>query len=221
MHTCPLCSSDNSGFYHQDKRRSYYQCQRCHLVFVDPQQLPSADDELHEYRLHQNAATDPGYRRFLSRLANPLLSALNTPVEGLDFGCGPTPLLASILEEHGHSMQIYDPYFFPNASVLERSYQLITCTEAIEHFHHPQREWSLWMSMLAPGGMLAIMTKRVISAERFATWHYKNDPTHVSFFSEATFSWLAAQFRLELILVGQDVVFFSNPMSLPQQSDVK
>lgn len=36
----------------------------------------------------------------------------------------------------------------------------------------------------------------------FAKWHYKNDLTHTWFFSEATFQWLARQWRAELTIVG-------------------
>ena len=55
------------------------------------------------------------------------------------------------------------------------------------------------------------MTKRVLSQSAFANWHYKNDPTHVAFFSDDTFSWLAVQWSAELRLVGQDVVLLQKP----------
>ena len=33
--------------------------------------------------------------------------------------------------------------------------------------------------------------------DRFATWHYRRDPTHVVFYREETFAWLAAHFGWE------------------------
>jgi len=50
------------------------------------------------------------------------------------------------------------------------------------------------------------MTKMVIDVEAFATWHYKNDLTHVIFFSHATFEYLAERDKLELEFVGKDII---------------
>jgi hypothetical protein len=52
------------------------------------------------------------------------------------------------------------------------------------------------------------MTKRVTSQQAFARWHYINDPTHVCFFSEATFRWWAAEQGLTVEFTGNDVVIF-------------
>ncbi|RDV24770.1 class I SAM-dependent methyltransferase [Alteromonas aestuariivivens] len=205
--SCPLgCANSECTPYAQDKRRHYAQCPACKLVFVYPDYLPSAEQERLEYELHENHSDDPGYRKFLMRLAMPLLNNLRPASRGLDFGCGPTPLLARIFEEDGHSMAIYDPFFFPDDAVLNGPYDFITCTEAIEHFHHPARELARLDRLLSNGGWLAIMTKRVISQDRFQQWHYKNDPTHVCFFSDETFLNIGQQFGYEVHFVENDVV---------------
>ena len=49
------------------------------------------------------------------------------------------------------------------------------------------------------------MTKRVTSAAAFENWHYKNDPTHICFFSEATWRWWAGTMHAKLELIGADV----------------
>ena len=211
MILCPLCRQGSPHHYHSDKRRDYLQCARCQLVFVTPEQLPDAREEKAIYDLHQNSADDPGYLAFLQRLANPLLERLPACSRGLDYGCGPNPVLAQLLSRQGHLMQYHDPFYHPLADVHGRQFDFISCTEAIEHFHRPATAWHHWMNMLLPGGYLAIMTKRVIDAERFSRWHYKNDLTHVSFFSDATFDWLARHHALELEVVGADVVFFHRP----------
>jgi len=54
--------------------------------------------------------------------------------------------------------------------------------------------------------LLGIMTKLALDREAFACWHYKNDRTHVSFFSRETFTWLAAEWNAELAFVGNDVI---------------
>ncbi len=113
-----------------------------------------------------------------------------------------------MFEEIGHSMAIYDQFYARDSSVLERSYDFITATEVLEHLHHPRRELDRLWGLLKPGGSLGVMTKLVRDPEAFAGWHYKNDPTHVCFFSRSTFEWLAAEWRAELTFVDKDVMLF-------------
>ncbi|WP_333608698.1 class I SAM-dependent methyltransferase [Arsukibacterium sp.] len=206
-HLCPLCDATAIHWFSEDARRVYYQCQQCQLVFADRLSLLSPDAELAQYQLHNNDIADSGYRAFLSRLATPLLQHLpGTGLQGLDFGCGPGPLLAQILTEAGHKMHIWDPFFANQPAVLQQQYDFICCTEAIEHFISPSVEWQLWQQLLKPQAILAIMTKRYTDAIAFAGWHYKNDPTHVSFFAEYTFAWLAQRDGLIVRYMANDVV---------------
>ena len=73
---CPLCRSDQFFVFHRDRRREYLRCQRCALVFVPPQYFLRPEQEKAEYDLHQNELDDPGYRGFLTRLAEPLAQRL-------------------------------------------------------------------------------------------------------------------------------------------------
>ncbi len=208
MPACPLCHSPitDDTPYHSDKRRDYFQCPHCNLVFVPPDSLPSSQAEKNEYTLHQNHHGDAGYRRFLQKMTSPLLDKVDAGQRGLDFGCGPTPVLAGMLEDDGLSMSVYDPYFYPAPEALTPGYDFITCTEAIEHFHNPAKELLLLTTLLKPRGWLGIMTKRVIDQTRFATWHYKNDPTHVCFYSESTFEYIALKFGYTVSFPGTDTV---------------
>jgi hypothetical protein len=45
--------------------------------------------------------------------------------------------------------------------------------------------------MLRPGGWLAVMTERLPQPGAFAGWYYLKDPTHVCFYAEDTFHWIA------------------------------
>lgn len=206
---CPLCQNTQITVFSQDQQRSYLQCQHCQLVFVARQYLLNAEQERQHYLLHNNDLQDAGYRQFLNQLATPLLSILgDSPKKGLDFGCGPGPLLAKILTEAGHQMQVWDPFFANTPAVLQQQYDFISCTEAIEHFVTPASEWQLWLNLLKPAGVLAIMTKCYPAVEAFSNWHYKRDPTHISFFSEQTFLWLAQHYNLQLAFPTNDVVIF-------------
>jgi hypothetical protein len=60
--------------------------------------------------------------------------------------------------------------------------------------------------LLEPAGTLGLMTKLVIDQQRFAHWHYIRDPTHITFYSRATFQWLASSMDAELEIIGDDVI---------------
>lgn len=202
---CPLCFGTTSALFHSDQHRDYYRCRGCLFVFVPPDLHLSLQAEKAIYDLHQNQLDDPGYRHFLSRLSSPLLDRLSTTAEGLDYGCGPSPLLAQMLAEHGHKVALYDPLYAHFPEHLNRRYDFISCSEVIEHFRHPAEEFQRLFGLLKPNGLLGLMTKRVIDAEAFARWHYKNDLTHVGFFSEATLRWLAETYRCRVDFVAKDV----------------
>ena len=131
---------------------------------------------------------------------------LSSGSQGLDFGSGPGPTLSLMFEEAGHTVALYDYFYANDTSALELQYDFITASEVVEHLHQPKHALDRLWSILKPGGTLGIMTKRVLNREAFAKWHYKNDLTHVCFFSEATFHWLAEQWQAELTIEGNDVV---------------
>ena len=62
--------------------------------------------------------------------------------------------------------------------------------------------------MLNPGGFLGIMTKLVKDQNAFSNWHYKQDPTHIRYFSRPTFDYLARKYSAEIDYVGNDVIIF-------------
>lgn len=203
---CPFCNGNEAAPFDSDKRRIYLRCSECALVFVPPAYYLSLEQERAEYDLHENAVGDTGYRKFLSRLSAPLISRLPLGSQGLDFGCGPAPALAAILEEAGHPMSLYDPYYYPNSAVLSRTYDFVCATEVVEHLHDPAKELERLWRLLRPGGWLGVMTKLAQGHAAFAKWHYKNDPTHVCFFSVETWHWWAQRRGAQLEIVGADVI---------------
>lgn len=186
-------------------------CDHCALVFVPPTFYLTSAEEKAEYDLHQNAIFDQGYRGFLSRLAGPLLERIPAGARGLDFGCGPGPALAAMLTEAGCEMRLYDVFFYPDRAPLEKSYQFVTATEVVEHLHNPGAELALLWQLLEPGGYLGIMTKLVRDQQAFAGWHYKNDLTHVCFFSEQTWRWWSQAKGAQLERFGADVMLLRKP----------
>ncbi len=194
--------------YARDKRRTYFQCRVCSLVFVPPGQFLSAQQEKERYDLHQNSPQDENYRRFLNRVFLPLQKYLAPCSHGLDFGSGPQPTLSRIFEEAGHTMTLFDHFYEPVPAVLELQYDFITATEVVEHLHDPQKELSRLWSCLREGGWLGIMTNRAVDRATFAQWYYKNDRTHVCFYPRSTFEWLAVQWHADVVFADSDVVLF-------------
>tara|TARA_R110002073_G_scaffold123819_10_gene267942 strand:- start:116179 stop:116862 length:684 start_codon:yes stop_codon:yes gene_type:complete len=206
---CPLCGEAVSEEFWRDRRREYLRCQVCSLVWVPSRFHVSAEAEQAEYELHQNDPSDIGYRNFLGRLATPLLARLSTGASGLDFGAGPGPTLSIMMREKGYSVDTYDLYFNPDAAVFKNTYDFITATEVVEHLRDPGAELRRLFAMLRPGGVLAIMTKLALGPAEFSTWHYKNDKTHIVFFSAATFLWLAATWKCTVTFEAADVIFLA------------
>ncbi len=208
--TCPLCRLPVQH-YCEDKCREYLQCMSCGLVFVPPKYFLSKSDEKRQYDFHENDPLDVGYRKFLSRMAIPMSELVKAGCHGLDFGSGPGPTLSLMLEELGHKMKIYDPLYAADESVLDNQYDFITATEVVEHFYNPAESLNKMWDCLKPGGYLGIMTKLVIDKTAFTNWHYKNDPTHVCFFSNKTFGWLINHWQAKVCFREKDVIIIQKP----------
>lgn len=212
---CVLCSSENTDWIYKDDTRmqymrDYYLCGKCKLIFVPPHQRLSPDEELSRYEMHDNNPKDPRYRKFLSRMFDPMNKKLELNSYGLDFGSGPGPTLSLMFEEEGHTVRIYDPFYADDKSVFDEQYDFITTTETAEHLYNPLMELDRLWSLLKPGGYLGVMTRRWTTVEAFKNWHYKNDDTHVIFFHEETFRWLQERWDAGLEIYKRDVVVFEN-----------
>lgn len=207
---CPLCQGRQLELYAQDTRREYWHCQGCALVFVPEAYWLSPEQERQEYDRHDNSDS-PGYRRFLSRALEPALEHCPPPATALDMGCGPGPVLGAMLRESGYQCSVYDPIYAPHSEVLQQQYQLITCTEVVEHARQPMHLWQQLHDCLRPGGVLVLMTKRVKSPEAFRRWHYIQDPTHLVFYSASTLHWVAEALACSCSLEGDDVALFTRP----------
>ncbi|WP_301898841.1 class I SAM-dependent methyltransferase [Pseudidiomarina terrestris] len=213
---CGLCGAAQHELFYCQRRgllsgREFWRCRSCQLIQVAPAQRLSPSEEKAIYDLHENDPDDPGYRRFLARCLTPLQPRLQPGAKGLDFGCGPGPALASMLNSAGFPCTTYDIYYAPYPERLRKTYDFITCTEVIEHLAEPAVILAQLSACLRPGGLLALMTKRWHNLEQFKGWSYRNDPTHISFFHADSFRWLAAHWQLEIEYDQQDVVLLRKP----------
>ena len=90
--------------------------------------------------------------------------------------------------------------------MLSRQYDFITATEVVEHLSQPGEVLGRLWDTLKPGGWLGLMTKLVLSKEAFSQWHYKNDPTHICFFSRETFDYLCQSWGVTAEYPENDVI---------------
>lgn len=209
---CPLCAARDAARYHSGGERVFHRCDRCALIFLRADLRPRPLEEALRYLHHRNDPDD-GYVRFLRRLADPLLAVLDDArsARGLDFGCGPTTVLADILTASGCRMVSYDPLFHPNDELLAESYDFVTSSEVMEHVHDPCAALDLFARLLRDGGTLALMTRFRNAETPFESWWYHRDLTHVSFYSADTMRWIAETRGWKLHLPAPDIALFTIP----------
>ena len=205
---CVVCHEKLKKVYKIIDNKRYWKCDICFAIFLEKKHYLNKTLEKKHYLKHQNYIANPGYRKFLSKLSDPLIKELSNGDEGLDFGCGHGPALADILINNGFKVQLYDPFFFPDKKVFNKQYDFITCTETVEHFFDPFEEFILLNNLLKKGGLLAIMTSFLPKEDIFENWYYRRDPTHVVFYSEETFRVIARKMSWIPEIKCMNVIFF-------------
>lgn len=205
---CPVCTTQRIRRFMTLQDKVYWRCRLCEATFLAPAQWPDLDAQKVEYDKHQNDMDDPRYREFLARLGTPLLARMPAGLHGLDFGCGPGPALARMLEEAGHTVRCYDPIYAPEPAVLEDSYDFVTCTEVLEHLHQPMAEFEMLNGLLRPGGWVGVMTEFQTSDNRFDQWHYRRDPTHIIFYRATTLNLMGARLGWTLEIPRKNIALF-------------
>lgn len=196
---CKLCGSGNILEVTKNED-TYYYCQCCNLIFVKENAIVSCEKEKQRYEDHDNTHDNKGYlkmfEKFITEVIEPYQDEINSILE---FGCGPGPVLADLLEEKGFEVDKYDPYFFPEKIYQGQQYDLITSTEVFEHLRNPYQIIKELLLHISEGGYLAIMTSFHPGLNDFEDWWYPWDPTHITFYNLETFYWIAAEFDLKLV----------------------
>lgn len=194
---CLICSSDTYALVDKSGRLFHF-CHYCQFVSLDQKFHLSFEAERERYDLHDNRSDNEGYRQWLSNFASeaviPYIS-LNSRI--LDFGCGPNPLMKVLLEEKGYSVEVYDKHFHDYP--FKGKFDMIISTEVIEHIEYPAIQVQELKSHLNPQGHLSLKTAfRPTTDESFLNWWYKEDKTHISFFSPEAMIYMASQSQLSI-----------------------
>ncbi|MBN2618268.1 MAG: class I SAM-dependent methyltransferase [Spirochaetales bacterium] len=203
---CTLCSSKCTHSYSKDKKREYFICENCNVIFVPQQFYLNSIQELKRYEKHNNSNTDIKYKDFLSRIVPPIIKFIKPGSIGLDFGCGPGPILKDIFQEYKIKIEEYDLYFKNNSYLLSKKWDFIVSTEVFEHLQDPNTVFTKLWDLLNPEGVLAIMTSLTDYVNEFKSWYYKGDPTHITFFSKKSFHWLMSNKFGEIQFFDKDII---------------
>lgn len=174
---------------------------------MDDRQRLARGDEFQRYQDHNNDPADPRYRAFFQPLVSKIIDQESG--YGLDYGAGPGSAMVAMLEEQGYSMEVFDPFYYPDPQVIDRPhiYDFLVCTEAMEHFYEPHKEFSRLVNLVKPGGSIYCMTLLYGPEIDFAKWHYRMDPTHVFFYQPETLEWIGQEFGLDLMNIDKSRAF--------------
>ncbi|MEL6811495.1 MAG: class I SAM-dependent methyltransferase [Bacteroidota bacterium] len=203
---CPLCEIEDT----QQRIRSpqFYNCPNCGSVFRSPEHYISAEEEKARYLTHNNNVEDERYQNFVSPIVKAVTHSFDYQSSGLDFGAGTGPVISKLLTDKGYQMTLWDPFFHPDRSVLDSRYDFIVCCEVMEHFHHPKEEFLLMKRLLKPNGKLFCKTELLTPKKDFEDWYYKNDTTHVIFYSPQNLLWIKEHLGYARLYVGRDLIVF-------------
>lgn len=197
---CKICKSGTDIVHDAQYGIDYYACPACEFLFMDDAHLLSQDEERDQYAKHENTPDNEGYVRMFREFLDVVTPHHPSIQSALDFGCGPGPVLAGLLEEQGFDVDVYDPFFAPNGNYHRKKFDLITATEVFEHLVEPIKTFSHLADRLNPGGILALMTLfHPNDSVTFQDWWYRRDPTHIAFYRPGTFELMAEQSDLKCV----------------------
>jgi len=197
---CHICTKSTESFVHEKTDITYYHCKACEYIFKSPEYHQDLTVQKERYNLHENDAEDEGYQAYFQRFLDFILPLVGKPNTALDFGCGRSSLLASLLEKERVHCDYYDPIYHPDILNDDKKYELIVSTEVFEHLHQPREVFESLLKRLEEDGYLALQTQfHPNDVEAFKKWYYHQDPTHIVFFTAQTFRVLCEIYGCEFV----------------------
>lgn len=212
---CILCGCNDTKAVtvkNRKKIKNFFRCTGCGFCFLEREQLLGLGEERERYLFHQNSEDNLGYVKWLSGIVDNTAKVIDLSGKKiLDYGCGHTPVLPQILKSKNPEItdiDYYDLYFYPDLDVTKR-YSCIFSIEVFEHFRDVYNEIKRAFSLLEEGGYFVVSTGFLPSEDKFASWWYIQDATHISFYSEQTLNWIAKTFSLNIVFSdGKNLLIF-------------
>jgi SAM-dependent methyltransferase len=200
MKECGLCTNPEPEQWIDNREKIYHYCSKCGIIQLDQTHFLSTAEEQNRYLRHNNAPENKGYITYLTNFIDTAVIPYVKPGgEILDFGSGPLPVLSDLLTSRGFPTQSYDPFFNDITDWKTRSFDAIVAVEVFEHLHHPEKVIPLIHKALKPEGYLILRTLlHEENYKSFMKWWYREDKTHVTFYSEKTMEYICSRWYFEL-----------------------
>lgn len=202
INKCKVCKGVTTQWVIGKKHTTYHYCSNCEFLSKDSSHQITSEEELKIYNYHFNSIEDSSYVAYFNHfIETSILPFVSEGKFGLDFGSGPSPVLAQLLmRDYGYAMDIYDLFYAPEKVYLGQKYDLITCTEVIEHIPSPLETFETFKDLLQTEGTLAVMTQfHPNNVDDFKVWHYMRDNSHISFFTPKTLEIIADKIGLKVV----------------------
>jgi SAM-dependent methyltransferase len=198
---CKICASKTDAI--EAKNKIYHHCNKCDFIFLDEAFFVSEEKEKERYLKHQNSIENKGYVAMFEKFLGDIDKIKKNIKTALDFGSGPNDVLKQLLERKNIQTDVYDAYFATEKIFENKKYDLITCTEVLEHINNPLETLKLLKKHLNNKGILAIMTLFHPDIEQFNSWWYITDETHITFYNKTTFEIIAKKLGFNIIYLDQ------------------
>jgi SAM-dependent methyltransferase len=210
--TCRLCHHKAVWFCDNFKKPiDFFRCIYCKSIFKEKDNFLDHNAEKTRYETHNNDVKDIRYQKFVSPITDAVFDEFSNDALGLDYGCGTGPVASYILEKKGFKMTLFDPFFYTETSYSQKKYNFIICCEVMEHFHQPDKEFKHLKELLSKNGVLYCKTKMIsdnISVDAFKAWHYKDDPTHVFFYTPTALNFIQTNEGFQSVSFDEKLIIF-------------
>jgi hypothetical protein len=198
MIPCKVCKTPctDAG---RDQRRAYMRCGACGSRYVPPAYWLTPAREKQRYALHDNSLANDGYMRYLGAVADTVERCVEPGARALDYGSGPARALETILRGRGFDAASFDPLYDIGPASLSRRWDIVVICEVIEHVRDIDSMLKRLRPLLHAESVLLIHTRTIDSVNDFMRWWYKEDPTHINFFSRAALRGICESLGLRVV----------------------
>ncbi|MCF7924326.1 MAG: class I SAM-dependent methyltransferase [Candidatus Izimaplasma sp.] len=205
---CKLCN-ENMDYFIKTRNRKYYRCPNCDSIQLHDSFFLKPKLEKARYETHNNDINDSGYQEFVAPITNYIIQNFQSNHLGLDYGAGPGPVISKVLKDHHFQVKLYDPYFHKHDELLIRKYDYIIACEVVEHFNKPAKEFELLKRILKENGTIIMMTNIYNDDIDFNEWYYKNDETHVIFYTKKTFNYIKNHYNFNDLKIHNSLIILN------------
>ncbi|MEW6184554.1 MAG: class I SAM-dependent methyltransferase [Thermodesulfobacteriota bacterium] len=206
---CRLCGHPAIQVYEDD--RPFFACNICGLIFSDCL-ISTEAAEKHYQDQYKNAFDwDKEALAFVAMINQCKHSPEPSSLSVLDYGSG-GGFLTEALRRKGFTVDGYEPMIHGEfeEGKYSRNYDVVILNEVLEHLPDINKTFDLIYDLVAPQGIMILKTLLTDSLindpehflQLFKAWWYKDDPTHISFFSSLTFEFLCRDRGRNLEVLG-------------------